>query len=124
MMGKPAILIVDDEANIRGALLNWFEIRGFEVFSAADGMEAVSLCETRHFDVITMDLEMPRMGGIEALREIRKSLPNVPVLVVTGLPRDIQQAMSAGAAKVLTKPLRLRDLEDEVRSLLNAMGES
>ena len=123
-MGKPSILIVDDEANIRGALFRWFEIRGFEVSSAADGIEAVSLCADNHFDVITMDLEMPRMGGIEALTAIRKTHPDVPILVVTGFARDAQQALNAGAAKVLTKPLRLRDLEEEVRGVLAFTRES
>lgn len=123
-MGKPSILIVDDEANIRGALLRWFQICGFEAFSASDGAEAVSLCEGNRFDVITMDLEMPRMGGIEALTAIRKTHPHVPILVVTGYARDAQRALNAGAAKVLTKPLRLRDLEDEVRGVLPLADES
>lgn len=123
-MGKPAILIVDDEANIRGALHHWFEMRGFEAHSAADGIEAVSLCEAKCFDVITMDLEMPRMGGLEALIEIRKVHPAVPVLIVTGFARDAQRALNAGAAKVLTKPLRLRDLEEEVRGVLSFASES
>lgn len=123
-MGKPTILIVDDEANIRGALYRWFEIRGFDVSSAADGLEAVSLCADNRYDVITMDLEMPRMGGIEALTAIHKTHPDVPILVVTGFARDAQKALTAGAVKVLTKPLRLRDLEDEVRGVLAFTGDS
>lgn len=117
-MGKPSILIVDDEANIRDALIRWFEMSGFNVTAAADGAEAVSLCESSSFDVITLDLEMPRMGGLEALAGIRKTHPRTPVLVVTGFSRDTQQAVNAGAMKVLTKPLRLRDLEAEVRGAL------
>lgn len=123
-MGKPSILIVDDEANIRSALLRWFQICGFDVFSASDGVEAVALCQSNRFDVITMDLEMPRMGGIQALTEIRKKHPDVPVLIVTGFSRDTQQALKAGASKVLTKPLRLRDLEEEVRSVLDIAREN
>ena len=117
-MGKPTILIVDDEVNIRSALVRWFELCGFEVTAAADGLEAVTLCESESFDVITLDLEMPRMGGLEALAGIRKIHPHTPVLVVTGFSRDTQQAVKAGALKVLTKPLRLRDLEAEVRGAL------
>lgn len=123
-MGKPSILIVDDEASIRGALLRWFQICGFDVFSASDGVEAVALCQSNRFDVITMDLEMPRMGGIQALTEIRKQHPDVPVLIVTGFSRDTQQALKAGASKVLTKPLRLRDLEEEVRGVLDIAREN
>lgn len=117
-MGKPAILIVDDEANIRDALMRWFEMCGFDVTAAADGVEAVSLCAASQFDVITLDLEMPRMGGLEALAGIRRTHPKTPVLVVTGFSRDTHRAVQAGALKVLTKPLRLRDLEAEVRFAL------
>ncbi len=67
---------------------------------------------------------MPRMGGIQALTEIRKKHPDVPVLIVTGFSRDTQQALKAGASKVLTKPLRLRDLEEEVRSVLGTAREN
>lgn len=121
-MGTPAILIVDDEANIRAALVRWFQIRGFEVHTAEDGVEAVSMCASRRYDVITMDLEMPRMGGVEAVRAIRKSDPDVPILIVTGLPRDAEQALSGGATKILMKPLRLSDLEEEVRSVMLVGG--
>ena len=119
-MGKPAILVVDDEPNIRGALQRWFQIRGFTVDTAEDGEEAVALCRTRRYDVITMDLEMPRMDGIAAMRAIRQLCPVVPILVVTGLPRDAQQALAEGAAKILMKPLRLSDLECEVRQVLGS----
>lgn len=117
-MGKPAILIVDDEANIRGALYRWFEIRGFDVMTAEDGIQAVELCDAHDFDVITMDLEMPRMGGLAAMQAIREIQPEVPILVVTGLPSDAREALSAGAAKILVKPLQLSDLEQEVRAVM------
>ncbi len=117
-MGIPSILIVDDEANIRAALERWFQMRGFEVHTAEDGLEAVSMCSDRRYDVITMDLEMPRMGGVEAVLAIRRSDPNVPILIVTGLPKDAEQALSGGATKILLKPFRLSDLEEEVRGAM------
>lgn len=117
-MGNPSILIVDDEANIRAALARWFDMRGFDVVTAADGLEAIDVCTNRRFDVITMDLEMPRMGGIEAIQIIRQSDSDVPILIVTGLPRDAGRALSGGATKILMKPLRLRELEVEVRRLV------
>ncbi|MBX3180055.1 MAG: response regulator [Candidatus Hydrogenedentes bacterium] len=122
-MGKASILVVDDEAGIRSALVQWFALLGYEVESAADGVEAVELCGVRRFDVITMDLEMPRMGGIEAIRAIRAHHGATPILVVTGMPRRIHEALAAGATKILMKPLHLRELENEVRLAL-AGGET
>ncbi|MBI2424728.1 MAG: response regulator [Candidatus Hydrogenedentes bacterium] len=120
MCVKPSILIVDDEANIRSALERWFNIRGFQVEQAQDGQEAVEKCATRQYDVITMDLEMPRMNGIDAIFHIKQSQPNVPIVVLTAYPRDSKQALENGASMVLTKPLRLRDLEAQVRELLGS----
>ena len=118
-MAKPSILVVDDEANIRGALLRWFEICGFDAHAANDGLEAVALCGTREFDVITMDLEMPRMGGLDAIVAIRKLGRQTPILVVSGMPGDARHALAIGATKILMKPLRLSELEQEVRSVLS-----
>lgn len=115
---KPRILIVDDEASIRTALDRWFTLQGFEVHQAADGREAVEMCKNDSFDVITMDLEMPNMRGIEATVEIKKLLPEVPVIVLTGYSKNADVAVSNGAAKVLSKPLRLKELETEVRNII------
>ncbi len=119
-MDKPSILIVDDEENVRTALVRWFNIRGFHVSQAGDGVEALEQLDAGQFDVITMDLEMPRMGGLEALLEIRNRGVEVPILVVTGYPRDAEVALQRGALKVLHKPLHLHELEREVRE---ALGE-
>ncbi len=121
-MEKPSILIVDDEENVRTALVRWFNLRGFEVSEAGDGVEALEKLDGGQFDVITMDLEMPRMGGLEALLEIRNRNIEVPILVVTGYPRDAEVALQRGAAKVLHKPLHLKELEREVREAMGQVG--
>ena len=117
-MSKPKILIVDDEASIRIALDRWFTLRGFEVQQAMDGQEAVDCCEKSNYDVITMDLEMPRRGGVEAIALIKKLRPEVPVVVLTGYAKNADTAIANGAAKVLSKPFRLKELEKEVRNIL------
>ena len=117
-MGKPQLLIVDDEEGIRTALKRWFTLRGFDVEQAADGKEALELCRDHQYDIITMDLEMPRMGGLAAILAIREFQPEVPIVVLTGYVQDSAAAVRQGAAKVLTKPVRLRELETEVRELL------
>ncbi len=119
MTDKPSILIVDDEHNIRVALARWFTLHGFEVEQAIDGIDAIEKFEAGRFDVITMDLEMPRMGGLDALKEIRSRDKDIPVLVVTGFSVDTAVALQHGAHRVLIKPLHLRELEAEVRQAMH-----
>ncbi len=111
---------MDDEPSIRVALQRWFGARGFEVHEADNGQKAVAMSEERAYDIITMDLEMPEMGGAEAIRAIRKVRPKVPIIVLTGFMRETESALASGANRVLTKPLRLKELEDHIRELLTA----
>ena len=122
LMDRPSILIVDDEDNVRSALARWFSLRGFDVEQAFDGVNALEKFEVGRFDVITMDLEMPRMDGLEALKQIRELDQAIPILVVTGFPRDAEIALKRGAAKVLHKPLHLNELESEVRQAMADAG--
>lgn len=119
-MDTPSILIVDDEDTVRTALVRWFTLQGFRVEEAIDGIDAIEKFGAGTFDIVTMDLEMPRMDGLEALREIRNVDAQIPIIIVTGYPHDSDVAMLRGAYKVLQKPLRLRDLEDEVREAIAA----
>lgn len=118
MANKPRILVVDDEENIRYALKRWFEVCGFDVDLAEDGLSAVRKCAVETYELITMDLEMPRMNGTEAIAEIKLYHPNVPIIVFTGYCENSEDAANCGASKILSKPLSLRKLEEEVRRLL------
>ncbi|HEO71968.1 MAG TPA: response regulator [Candidatus Hydrogenedentes bacterium] len=118
-MAKPRILVVDDEETIRDTLYYWFNERGFEVDSAFDGLDAVEKCRQNHYDAITMDLNMPRMTGAEATTVIKQSRPDLPIILFTGTPMDWEGVKLEGAAMVLTKPLQLRDLEGEIRRLID-----
>ena len=117
-MAKTRILIVDDDEPVRDALQRWFGLHGFEADVAEDGLEAVEKCGSGEYDVILMDLEMPRMGGLEAMARIRGLLPGVPVLVLTGYGDVSNQSVLSDASKVLFKPLPLREIEKAVRELL------
>lgn len=112
------ILIVDDEPGIRAALQNWFRAKGYRVDTASDGLEAIQRCRETVYDLVTMDLEMPRMGGLEAMPAILQIQPSLPIVVLTGFVRNEAQALSAGAVRVLGKPLRLSHLEEEIRGIL------
>ncbi len=117
-MAKPRILIVDDDSNVRLAFHRWFSCRGFDTDEAEDGAEAVDKCGRAAYDVITLDLEMPRMTGVQALPLIQKSQPNVPIVVLTGYANETGAAALKDAARILLKPMSLREIEGVVRELL------
>ena len=117
-MDKPSVLIVDDEACIRHALQRWLQVRGFDADVAEDGDVAIEKCRSRTYDVITMDLDMPRMNGVAAMAEIKRLCPDVGIVVFTGYPKELGEVLVSGVTKVLVKPLRLGEFESEIRNIL------
>lgn len=121
-MAKTRILVVEDEDCIRSALHRWFTLRGFDADQACDGLDAIEKCEKRQYDVITMDLDMPRMTGTEAIPIVRTILPEAIIIVLTGYVQGGRDAELAGVAEILTKPTPLRELEKVVRRLTAEVG--
>ncbi len=117
-MHMPAILITDDDDFIVQVLSQWFAGHGFAVDVARDGLEAVDKCRKRVYDVVTMDIEMPNMGGLDAIRLIREFCPTMPIIALTGYVNGADWADRCRADKILAKPMALSALEREVRSLL------
>lgn len=118
MTTRPKLLVVDDEENIRYALNKWFEMSGFDVDTAEDGAVAVEKCKTNRYDIITMDLVMPKMDGNTAIGEIRALNPDVPIVVLSGFSDRPPQVSGSGATRIFAKPMMLSELEQEVRALL------
>jgi CheY-like chemotaxis protein len=101
------VLIVDDDRDVRELLVESFRLSGFDVLAAANGLEALLYVKRERPDAVVLDLMMPRLGGVEALKRIRSYNPGIRVLVVTGNidPELQRQATAAGAAAVFTKPV-------------------
>jgi two-component system, response regulator, stage 0 sporulation protein F len=101
------VLIVDDDRDVRELLVESFRLSGFDVVAAANGLEALLYVKREPPDAVVLDLMMPRLGGVEALKRIRSYNPGIRVLVVTGNidPELQRQATEAGAAGVFTKPV-------------------
>lgn len=117
---KIRVIIVDDHDIVRHGLavaLETFE--DLEVAGeAADGHEALQLCETVHPDVVLMDLVMPRMDGVEATRQIRMRCPRTQVIALTSFSEDerIHAALAAGVTGYLMKSVPAHQLIDAIRS--------
>ena len=76
------LLIVDDEEKIREVLKEYAEFEGYHTDEAADGMEAVKMCKEVDFDLVIMDVMMPRLDGFSAVKEIRKN-KDIPVIMLS-----------------------------------------
>jgi NarL family two-component system response regulator LiaR len=114
------VLLVDDHAVVREGLRTFLELQdGIEVVGeAADGEEGVREAERLRPDVILMDLVMPKLDGVEAMRELRRELPESRVIVLTSFAEDdrLLPAIQAGAAGYLLKDVRPTELARAVRA--------
>ena len=103
------VLIVDDEEELRAILSEQLRSHGVESTEAANGLECLLHVKHEHPDVIVLDLTMPRLGGIEALKRIQKFDPGIRVIVLTASsdPAQHQAARTHGVSEVYTKPYDL-----------------
>ena len=122
-MNKKSILIADDHKLIRQGIINFLEAQGeFEVKGeATNGEEAVMLAKKLKPDVILIDLNMPKMDGIEATREIKKLFPDIKVIVLTAFTQNeaVISAINAGVDGYLLKDIMPEDLITAIHSVLN-----
>ena len=116
------VLLADDSEENLALISEYLDGHGFSVQAVRTGWEAVERACRSRFDVIVMDVQVPEMGGIEAMRRIR-SVPGgqlVPIVALTGIAgaRDRQRCIEAGASDFLGKPVRLRELAEAMRRLI------
>jgi DNA-binding NtrC family response regulator len=113
-----SILIVDDEASVRDSLNNWFIEDGYQVACAADAKEALSLLESKSFDIVLADIKMPGMDGLEMHRRIKVLNKDAIVIIMTAFASvdTAVQALKDGAYDYVTKPFDPDDLSHLIRN--------
>jgi two-component system response regulator RegX3 len=113
------ILVVEDELGLREGLCDLLTGDGHEVSAAADGAEAVARGLAEPFDLVVLDIMLPRLDGIEVCRRLRSARPGVPVLMLTarGGEDDVVRGLGEGADDYVTKPFGARELLARVRAL-------
>jgi two-component system KDP operon response regulator KdpE len=123
MMGKTRILAVDDEASIRQLLKASLEDKGYEVFTATDGAEALEKVAVELPDAMILDINMPRMGGFETCRQLRE-WSQIPIIMLSarGDEMDKVTCLGLGADDYITKPFGINELEARVKAVLRRNG--
>lgn len=111
---KIKVLVVDDEAGVRDLIRYLLEPMGYDIRTACDGKEAVDIVANEAFDIIFLDVHMPKMRGTEALEQIRQIRPKQTVVIFSSSSDPFyifeSQAKSKGAFDCLYKPFELEDL--------------
>jgi len=106
------ILAIDDEKNILHLIQNEFSEEGFEVTTALSGEEGLEIAENQKFDLVFLDLKLPKIGGIETLKRLKQRSSSIEVIMITG-HGDIKSAIESiklGARDYITKPFKLDEL--------------
>ncbi len=118
------ILVVEDEAPIAAALRTGLEDELYAVDVARDGEEAVWAARSGAYDLLILDLMLPRLSGMEACRRLRREGVAVPILMLTAkdATRDVVAGLDAGANDYVTKPFAFEELLARVRTLLRGAG--
>ncbi len=113
------VLIVDDEEMIRGVLREYVEFEGGTAFEAADGMQAVKMCREGDFDIILMDVMMPRLDGFSAVKEIKK-IKDVPVIMLSARGEEYDKlfGFEIGVDDYVTKPFSPKEVMARINAVL------
>ena len=120
--GLVTVLVADDNEVAQRLCRRVLEKAGYAVLIAGDGLQAVEMALAQRPAVILMDVAMPGIDGLEAMRRIKTQMPGMPVVIASAhsMASDRERFLAAGADSVLSKPFRLADLVSAVDNLAGA----
>jgi DNA-binding response OmpR family regulator len=117
------ILVVDDDAIVIKSCRRILEAEGFEVTTVPSADEALEKIKYYDFDLLLMDVKMPKHDGLFLMREIKKYWPDIPIIVMSGYPtpETVADVLELGATQFIPKPFRPDELTKSVRQVLERM---
>lgn len=121
----PRILIVDDEKMIRNVVKEYAQFDGYETVEAEDGMQAVEICRKQDFDIIVMDIMMPRLDGYSAVKEIKKT-KSVPVIMLSARGEEYDKlfGFEIGVDDYVVKPFSPKELLARIKAVIKRVGSA
>jgi len=125
-VSKGQILVVDDELGIRTLLSEVLNIAGFQVTIAADGLDALNLIRKNKFDLILLDVNLPKVDGFAILEKIRASAPTQPIIMISARTEkdDVTHGLRLGADDYIRKPFSVEELVLRVENRLRRTSNS
>lgn len=114
------VLVVDDEINIRKVICEYAKFEGYEVEEAINGMDAVEICKQKDFDIIIMDIMMPRLDGFSAVKEIRKIKKDIPVIMLSARGEEYDKlfGFEIGIDDYVVKPFSPKELMARIAAVI------
>ena len=118
------ILIVDDEEKIRNMIRKYAEYEGFQTDEAKDGLEAVQKCEKNNYDLCVMDIMMPNLDGFSAVKEIKKTHPRMPFIMLSALGEEYDKihGFDIGVDYYVVKPFSSKELMMRIHAILKRVS--
>jgi len=117
------ILVVDDDAIVIKSCRRILEAEGYEVSTAPGADQALEMMRTSDYDLLLIDVKMPKRDGMYLMREIKKSWPEIPTIIMTGYPTSetITEVLKLGATLFIPKPFRPDELIKSIRQAVKNM---
>ena len=119
------VLVVDDEEKIRNVIKEYAEFEGYEIDEAKDGMEAIAKCKTENYDIIIMDVMMPKLDGFSSIKEIKK-IKNIPVIMLSARGEEYDKlfGFEIGVDDYVVKPFSPKELMARINAVLTRSKSS
>src|ERR1700761_2242577 len=115
---RAKILLTDDDPAIRHILLRLLTDEGYDVLTAANGIEALELARVTKFDLALLDLNMPMKDGWETFEQLTNRQPALPIILITARPNQLFPALASGVVALMEKPLDLTKLFSTIHNLM------
>lgn len=120
-MDRKKVLLADDEEDIKLVVKFYLESRGYEVFTAFDGLDAISQCQANKPDVLLLDVMMPVMSGFEVARRLKADpeTSSIPIIMLSAASQanSIKEGLEAGARDYIVKPFEPAKLEELIKQV-------
>ena len=122
---RKVILIIEDDIDVLSMIVKHVKHMGFDVVTAADGMEGMKQLESGGFDLVITDIVMPYISGVGVVSAMKQKYPHIPVIAITGYGKEPEAAaMEKEADLVLAKPVKMSVLIEHIKRLLMKDNET
>ncbi|MCR4421260.1 MAG: response regulator transcription factor [Spirochaetales bacterium] len=125
-MNQKKILLVEDEKGIRNVLKDNLEYEGYSIIEAEDGVKGLEIARNETPDLIILDLMLPQMHGYDFIKQLKKTHPAIPIIIVSAKSEEIDKikGLDLGADDYITKPFQIRELVSRIKAIFRRYNKT